>query len=205
MRRFFKVSNEDSRAFAVRVYACVLVLLSCALVGGLLLTTGFPTEQSPWPLLAFGLLAIMAERQSVRLHGQHRAICRFPATPVRGGGVWAATRGSDWRDYRPSGLWPPLHAMGHLDGEPHHHRWHGRSRGASATRCSIECWSDTCRDVLGGDRRFRTRPHPERPHSCDSGHRLSSRSCSKPRPRGACRNPAVHIAGRPVSHTATSR
>ena len=66
MRRIFKVSNEDSRAFAVRVYACVLVFLSCALVGGLLLTTGFPTEQSPWPLLAFGLLAIMAERQSVR-------------------------------------------------------------------------------------------------------------------------------------------
>src|SRR5580765_8630600 len=66
MRRFFKVSSEDSRAFAVRIYACVLVFLSCALVGGLLLTTVFPTEQSPWPLLAFGLLAIMAERQSVR-------------------------------------------------------------------------------------------------------------------------------------------
>jgi putative nucleotidyltransferase with HDIG domain len=66
MRRFFKVSDQDSRAFAVRVYACVLVLLSCILVGGLLVTTGFPTDHSPWPLLAFGLLAIMAERQSVR-------------------------------------------------------------------------------------------------------------------------------------------
>lgn len=66
MRRFFKVSDQDSRALAVRVYACVLVVLSGVLVGGLLLTTGFPTERSPWPLLAFGLLAIMAERQSVR-------------------------------------------------------------------------------------------------------------------------------------------
>jgi putative nucleotidyltransferase with HDIG domain len=65
MRRFFKVSDQDSRAFAVRLYACVLVLLSSVLVGGLLVTTGF-TEKSPWPLLAFGLLAIMAERQSVR-------------------------------------------------------------------------------------------------------------------------------------------
>jgi putative nucleotidyltransferase with HDIG domain len=65
MRRFFKVSDQDSRAFAVQLYACVLVLLSSVLVGGLLVTTGF-TEKSPWPLLAFGLLAIMAERQSVR-------------------------------------------------------------------------------------------------------------------------------------------
>src|SRR6266536_4985545 len=66
MRRFFKVSDQDSRALAVRLYACVLVLVSGSLVGGLLLTTGFPTEHSPWPLLAFGFLAIMAERQSVR-------------------------------------------------------------------------------------------------------------------------------------------
>src|SRR6266566_8804829 len=66
MRRFFKVSDQDSRAFAVQLYACVLVLLSSVLVGGLLVTTGFPTEKSPWPLLGFGLLAIMAERQSVR-------------------------------------------------------------------------------------------------------------------------------------------
>src|SRR6266566_5852214 len=66
MRRFFKVSDQDSRALAVRLYACVLVLVSGSLVGGLVLTTGFPTERSPWPLLAFGLLAIMAERQSVR-------------------------------------------------------------------------------------------------------------------------------------------
>jgi putative nucleotidyltransferase with HDIG domain len=66
MRRIFKVSEQDSRAFAVRLYACALVLTSAGLVGGLLFTTGFPTEQSPWPLLAFALLAIMAERQSVR-------------------------------------------------------------------------------------------------------------------------------------------
>src|SRR6266540_3086869 len=66
MRRFFKVSDQESRALAVRLYACVLVLLSGFLVAGLLATTGFPTEQSPWPLLAFAFLAIMAERQSVR-------------------------------------------------------------------------------------------------------------------------------------------
>ena len=66
MKRFFKVSDQESRASAVRLYACVLVILSGLLVGGLLVTTGFPTEQSPWPLLAFALLAIMAERQSVR-------------------------------------------------------------------------------------------------------------------------------------------
>jgi HD-GYP domain-containing protein (c-di-GMP phosphodiesterase class II) len=66
MRRLFKVSDQDSRAFAVRLYACVLVLLSGLLVAGLLVTTGFPTKHSPWPLLAFALLAIMAERQSVR-------------------------------------------------------------------------------------------------------------------------------------------
>src|SRR5436309_8007324 len=66
MRRYFKVPGDDARGFAIRLYACVLVVLSGGLVLTLLLAEGFGTDRSLWPLLAFGLLAIMAERQSVR-------------------------------------------------------------------------------------------------------------------------------------------
>jgi putative nucleotidyltransferase with HDIG domain len=66
MRRYFKVFGEDPRDIAIRLYACVLVLLSVGLVLGLLLEEGFGRDRSLWPLLAFALLAVMAERQSVR-------------------------------------------------------------------------------------------------------------------------------------------
>ena len=66
MRRYFKAFGEDPRDLAIRLYACVLVLLSGGLVLGLVLTKGFGQNRSLWPLLAFALLAIMAERQSVR-------------------------------------------------------------------------------------------------------------------------------------------
>src|SRR5207249_6407694 len=66
MRRYFKASGEDPRDVAIRLYACVLVLLSGGLVLGLVLTEGFGKNRSLWPLLAFAFLAIMAERQSVR-------------------------------------------------------------------------------------------------------------------------------------------
>src|SRR5919201_1931963 len=67
MRRIFKAPRTESPAVAIRVYASVLVLLSGALVVGLVLTRGFSTRHSPWPLIGFALLAVMAERQSVRL------------------------------------------------------------------------------------------------------------------------------------------
>jgi len=73
MRRFFKASNPDrldnrrSRDLAIRIYAGVLVVLGAGLVAGLVATEGVSSEHSPWPLLGFALLAIMAERQSVRL------------------------------------------------------------------------------------------------------------------------------------------
>ena len=66
MRRYFKASGEDPRDVAIRLYACVLVLLSGGLVLGLVLAEGFGKTRSLWPLLAFAFLAIMAERQSVR-------------------------------------------------------------------------------------------------------------------------------------------
>src|SRR5437588_3159463 len=66
MKRFFKGSGEFSRDFAIKAYACVLVLLSGGLVTTVLITRGFSTERSPWPLVGFALLAVMAERQSVR-------------------------------------------------------------------------------------------------------------------------------------------
>jgi putative nucleotidyltransferase with HDIG domain len=67
MTTFFKGSRVGSGDFAVRVYACVLVVLSVGLVTALVLARGLDTEHSPWPLLGFALLAVMAERQSVRL------------------------------------------------------------------------------------------------------------------------------------------
>jgi putative nucleotidyltransferase with HDIG domain len=66
MGRFFKGFPLVSRDLAIRLYACVLVTLAAGLLAALVLTTGFPTDRSPWPLLGFALLAIMAERQSVR-------------------------------------------------------------------------------------------------------------------------------------------
>jgi putative nucleotidyltransferase with HDIG domain len=49
------------------VYACVLVLGASSLLAGLVLA-GFPLSEGPeaWSLLAFALLAIIVERQSVR-------------------------------------------------------------------------------------------------------------------------------------------
>jgi len=48
-------------------YAAVLALASGVLVACLAITQGMPTGRSAWPLIAFALLAIVAERQSVRL------------------------------------------------------------------------------------------------------------------------------------------
>jgi putative nucleotidyltransferase with HDIG domain len=66
MRRYFKAFGEVRRDLAIRIYAAVLVLLAGGLVAGLVLTEGFGKHRSLWPLLAFALLAVMAERQSVR-------------------------------------------------------------------------------------------------------------------------------------------
>jgi putative nucleotidyltransferase with HDIG domain len=66
MKRVFKGFNQISGDLAVRVYACVLVVLASILVIGLVVTQGFSTDHSPWPLLGFAVLAVMAERQSVR-------------------------------------------------------------------------------------------------------------------------------------------
>src|SRR5919109_3271489 len=67
MKRFFKRFRPDSIDFPIRAYAAILAVLSCGLVVGLSLTEGFTNGPSPWPLLGFALLALMAERQSVRL------------------------------------------------------------------------------------------------------------------------------------------
>jgi putative nucleotidyltransferase with HDIG domain len=48
-------------------YAALLAVIGCILVACLAITQGMPTGQSAWPLIAFALLAIVAERQSVRL------------------------------------------------------------------------------------------------------------------------------------------
>lgn len=66
MRRFFKGFRENSEDLAIRLYALVLVIMAAGLLIGLLATRGLSTERSPWPLIAFALLAVMAERQSVR-------------------------------------------------------------------------------------------------------------------------------------------
>jgi putative nucleotidyltransferase with HDIG domain len=57
-------SKRDGRLTA---YACTLVAAAVTLVIGLL-AAGFPLSQGPeaWSLIAFGLLAILVERQSVR-------------------------------------------------------------------------------------------------------------------------------------------
>ena len=132
MRRFFKAPSEDSRAFSssrLRLRPGIPQLRSGRGASSHDWLPNRAISMAPSGFRASGHHGRAAERP---VHGQHRAICRFPATPLRGGGVRAATCGSNWRGYRPSGLRPPLHAMGHLDGESHHHRRHGRSRGASA-------------------------------------------------------------------------
>ena len=67
MGRFFKASG-DPGASAIAVYAGILACLSVGLICALAFTIGlFPHARSAWPLVGFGLLAIVAERQSVRL------------------------------------------------------------------------------------------------------------------------------------------
>jgi putative nucleotidyltransferase with HDIG domain len=67
MGRFFKASG-DPGASAIKVYAGFLACLGAGLITALALTVGlFPHSRSAWPLVGFALLAIVAERQSVRL------------------------------------------------------------------------------------------------------------------------------------------
>jgi putative nucleotidyltransferase with HDIG domain len=64
---FFKVPRVSAPG-RLAVYAAFLGVVSLGLVGVLALTTGFlPHDRSAWPLLAFAGLALIAERQTVRL------------------------------------------------------------------------------------------------------------------------------------------
>lgn len=69
MGRFFKNPRKISRGFsALSLYAALVAFLSVLLVIGLAVTTGFlGHSRSPWPLLGFAALALVAERQTVRL------------------------------------------------------------------------------------------------------------------------------------------
>lgn len=67
MRRIFKGQRTDSRVFAIRLYAAILVGLAAALVAGLIVGSGFTAGRSAWPLVGFAFLAVLAERQSVQL------------------------------------------------------------------------------------------------------------------------------------------
>src|SRR5262245_33945129 len=67
MRGLFKAPSQKSRDLAIRLYAGVLAVSAVALVVSLIATSGLSTQHSPWPLIPFALLAVMAERQSVRL------------------------------------------------------------------------------------------------------------------------------------------
>jgi putative nucleotidyltransferase with HDIG domain len=69
MGSFFKPRRQYSAGFSgIAVYAGLLAIASVALVATLAATTGFlPHDRSPWPLLGFAVLALVAERQSVRL------------------------------------------------------------------------------------------------------------------------------------------
>lgn len=67
MRRIFKGQRTDSRVFAIRLYAAILVGLAAALVAGLVVGSGFTAGRSAWPLVGFAFLAVLAERQSVQL------------------------------------------------------------------------------------------------------------------------------------------
>src|SRR5919197_746661 len=66
MTGFFKGFREISPDLAIRLYAGTVVVSALSLVASLLATRGIHTPHSAWPLLGFALLAIMAERQSVR-------------------------------------------------------------------------------------------------------------------------------------------
>jgi putative nucleotidyltransferase with HDIG domain len=66
MGGFIKVLRQNSPDMAIKAYAAVLVMAAFGLFGGILATQGLSTERSAWPLIGFALLAIMAERQSVR-------------------------------------------------------------------------------------------------------------------------------------------
>jgi putative nucleotidyltransferase with HDIG domain len=67
MRRVFKVSRAPGVAL-IPLYAGILGFLALGLMLVLFFTVGlFPLARSPWPLLGFALLAVIAERQSVRL------------------------------------------------------------------------------------------------------------------------------------------
>lgn len=67
MGRFFKVVARGHYS-PIALYAGVLGVFAVSLTAGLASTVGFmPQDRSPWPLLGFALLAVIAERQSVRL------------------------------------------------------------------------------------------------------------------------------------------
>jgi len=67
MGRFFKVSRRAEYP-PIALYATVLGTFAAGLTAGLAMTVGFlPDQRSAWPLLGFALLAVIAERQSVRL------------------------------------------------------------------------------------------------------------------------------------------
>ena len=67
MPEFFKRFTQDSRDIAIKAYAAVLVAGAAGLVSAIVATQGFSAERAAWPLAGFALLAIMAERQSVRI------------------------------------------------------------------------------------------------------------------------------------------
>jgi putative nucleotidyltransferase with HDIG domain len=67
MGAFFKAFSKDSPDLPIRLYAAALVTLASALVAGIVLTQGLESNESALPLVGFALLAMLAERQSVRL------------------------------------------------------------------------------------------------------------------------------------------
>src|SRR5947208_11889212 len=67
MSRFFKVARSV-KCSPIALYAAILATFAVGLTASLAMTVGFlPEERSAWPLLGFALLAVIAERQSVRL------------------------------------------------------------------------------------------------------------------------------------------
>jgi putative nucleotidyltransferase with HDIG domain len=67
MGSFFKIARRIHYP-PIALYAAILGIFAVGLVVGLALTVGFlPQDRSAWPLLGFALLAVIAERQSVRL------------------------------------------------------------------------------------------------------------------------------------------
>jgi putative nucleotidyltransferase with HDIG domain len=69
MRSFFKVRRAFGSPFSgIAVYAVFLGLAAVVLLCVLAATSGFiPHDRSPWPLVGFAVLALLAERQSVTL------------------------------------------------------------------------------------------------------------------------------------------